>query len=137
MSKPLLQFVYDYVLNNNPMIKESDIVEYHLLNEYDLLIKFKDGRNIIYDTYMNTSRPVKYTDDNLTDEQEAYEFRINLRKLMKHKRIDQTELAKRVGVSQAMISKYITGQSIPNAMMLNKLAKALYCTTDAFFYKHY
>lgn len=129
-------FLYKYVIKNNPQINEQDIVSYKAINSYDLLVEFKNGEKILYDTFANTQRYIEY-DKELTDEEELYEFKTQLRKIMKRKFIDQTELAKRVGVSQGMISNYIRGYSVPNAIILKKLAKALNCSVEDFYYKHY
>lgn len=127
-------FLYKYVMNNNPQINEQDIVSYKAISSYDLLVEFKNGERILYDTFANAQRYIEYNKE-LTDEEELYEFKIRLRKIMKHKFIGQTELAKRVGISQAMISKYMKGDSIPNAIMLKKLARALDCSVEDFYYK--
>lgn len=131
------EFLYTYVMNNNPQWKEGDIVRYKAISPYDLLIEFKNGEKIIYDTFLNKWKFTNYENDNLTDEEELYEFKTRLRNMMKRKFIDQTELAKRVGVSQGMISNYMRGYSIPNAIILKKLAKALDCSVEDFYYKHY
>lgn len=137
MDLSLDDFLYEYVINNNQQINEENILRYKAINSYDLLIEYKNGDRIIYDTFANTERYLKYENDDLTDDEEIYEFKTSLQKIMKRKFVDQTELAKRIGVSQAMISKYVSGDSIPNAIVLKKIAKALNCSIEDFYYKHY
>lgn len=45
-------------------------------------------------------------------------FSKNLRRMMQEDEMTQEELAKAIGVSQAMVSKYITGQCIPSFLLL-------------------
>ena len=131
------EFLYKYVMNNNPQIKEQDILNYKAINPYDLLIEYKDGSKAVFDTFANNWKYIEYENEELTEEEELYEFKTMLRKMMKRKFINQNDLAKRVGVSQSMISNYMRGYSIPDALMLKKLARALECSTDDFYYKHY
>ena len=130
-------FLLEYVINNNHGIFKEDIVEYKAVTPYDLVIEFKNGERRIYDTFSNTWSYVKYESDDLTDEQELHEFQVNLKTLMRRKFVDQTELARRLGVSQGTISKYTTGHLIPDVLMLRKMARALGCSVNDFFYKHY
>ena len=65
-SKP--EYLYKYVINNNPFIDEKDILSYEALNKHDLLITFKNGKQEIYDTFSNTSRRVIRIDQTQTDD---------------------------------------------------------------------
>lgn len=130
-------FLYRHVMMNYPYLREEDIEEAIEINEYDLLIKFKNGKKIIFDTFANKEYYITYESENLTDEEMNYEFRRNLRNMMNRKRISQEELAERVGVSQGMISNYVRGSSIPDSIMLKKIARVLNCSTEDFYYKHY
>lgn len=130
------KFLYERVMTDYPTIRETDIEYVNKVGEYDLLIKFKDDSAMVYDTFNNISRGV-YDIEELPDEIFIKEFSRNLKKVMKQKFINQEELAKRIGVSQAMISKYMTGQSIPNAIMIKKIANALNCSTEDFYYSKF
>ena len=46
------------------------------------------------------------------------------------RQISQLDLAKIIGVSQGAVSQWETGQSLPRAELLPKLAAALDCTID-------
>lgn len=54
----------------------------------------------------------------------------NIRKLRKLIGLKQSELAEKTGVHQKDISRWESGERIPNATSLSKLAKALQCTLD-------
>lgn len=122
---------------HNPHISRDDIEEAVEVTDYDLLIKYKNGKRVVYDVFRNQYRYIEYDNENLTDQEWVYEFKLRLRNMMRRKHITQAEVAERVGVSQVMISKYVRGESIPDFIMLKKLAKALRCSVEDFYYKHY
>lgn len=111
--------------------------EYFAINKWELFVRLTTGEKFVYDELYHTVRFIKYEDDNLTDAQERKEFARNLRKIMGHKFTTQEELADKVGVSRVMINKYMNGKALPNAIILNKLAKALKCSVNDFYYKHF
>lgn len=130
--------LWQYVMSINPFIKKEEIESIEELNDWDLLIIFTDGRKVVFDTYMGTYRNVFYNDVNeLTEEQEKREFAYRLRSIMGRRGFSQTTLAEALGTSQTMISRYITGESIPSALMLRKIAKVLDYPMDDFFYKEF
>lgn len=59
-------------------------------------------------------------------------FSKNLTRMMKEDEITQEELAKAIGVSQAMISKYITGQCMPSFFTIVRISDELCCSLDDF-----
>lgn len=128
------EFLLDCLKHINPFADHDDVDEVTMLNEYDLLFIFKNGEKIIYDSFEQTFTTMKYDNDELTDEQFKKEFGNILRKKMNRKHITQEELANRVGTTQSMISRYIGGTTLPSFPMMIKLAKALGCTTDDFYY---
>lgn len=130
-------FLYKYVINNNPNIQEEDIKEVRALNSHDLLVTFNDDSQIVFDTFANTSRRINYVSKKITDKQLRNDFRRRLQILMNRNWVNQEELAKRIGSTQPMISRYLTGQSIPNAITLKRIAVALDCSTDEFYEEHF
>lgn len=59
-------------------------------------------------------------------------FSKNLKRIMKEENIKQEDLADEVGISQQMISRYVTGACLPSLYTTVKLADALFCTIDDF-----
>ena len=132
------KYLFQYVLKYNPFVKEEDVEDITCINEWDILIKFKNGKKIIYDTFTNYYTEIFYNSINdITEEQEKKEFSHKLRSLMNRKNITQDELAEKTNTSQVMISRYITGRCIPSVIVLRKIAKVLNCSMDDFFYKEY
>lgn len=132
MPSDITDFLYKYVINNNPFINEQDIKSYEALNEHDLLITYKNGIEEIYDTFSNSSRRI-----NNIEYQDDFKIRLNFKRklqiIMNRKWVTQEELAKRINSSQQMISRYLTGQSIPNIITIKKIAEALNCDVNYFF----
>lgn len=127
-----------YILKCDPFATQDDVLEVRELNEWDLLIEFKDGRKMIYDRFTNYHKHVFYDNvHELTDAQEKKGFSYRLRTMMKRKWISQEEMAERIGVTQTMISRYINGQALPSVLVVRKIAKVLDCSMDDFFYKDY
>lgn len=127
-------FLYKYVLNNNPYIDEEDISEVEALNNHDLMITFIDGTKEIFDTFNNTNRRVINSNRKPTEKQLRTNFKRGLQIQMNRKWVNQEELAKRLHTTQPMISRYLTGQSIPNAITLKRIADALDCSVDDLYY---
>jgi len=134
MTADVTDFLYKYVINNNPFINEEDILSYEALNEHDLLITYRNGKKEIYDTYNNTSRRINQPNsNNMDDSQMRLNFRRRLQTIMNRKWVTQDELAQRINSSQQMISRYLTGQSIPSALTIKKIADALDCNVNDFY----
>lgn len=132
MTADIAEFLYKYIITNNPFIDENDILSYEALNEHDLLITYKNGVKEIYDTYNNTSRRVNRIDQT-NDSEMRLNFRRRLQSIMNRKWVTQEELARRINTSQQMISRYLTGQSIPSALTIKKIADALDCNVNDFY----
>ena len=130
-------YIMDHITHIDPFVTEDDILEATMINEYDLLVKFKDGRKYIYDTYHHTFSGFYPDNHNLTDDEWNRSFKIRLRKIMSRAHIDQEELANRLGVTRITVNRWLNGHTIPNALMLKKISIALNCSLDEFFYKNY
>lgn len=134
----MLEEYLEYVLRVDPLVKEEDIEEIKEINDWDLLISFKNGRKVIYDRFTNYHRNVFYDNvHELTDEQEKQEFAHRLRTMMKRKYISQEQLAELVGISRAMINRYMNGKALPSVLIVRKIVKVLDCSIDDLFYRDF
>ena len=130
--------LWQYVLYVNPFATKDDVEEIRELNDWDLLIIFKDGQRVLYDRCTGYFKNVHYNDiTELTEEQEKKEFAYMLRSMMKRRFITQDQLAEKAHLTQTMISRYVRGDAMPSASVLNKIAKVLRCSMDDFFNKNY
>lgn len=127
-----------YINRIDPLATMNDIDTIDELNEWDLLIIFKNGRKVIFDKFTGYYKDIFYDSiHEVTEEQEKKEFAYRLRSLMGRQQITQEELADSINTSQVMISRYVRGETIPSAIVLRKIAKALDCSMDDFFYKDF
>ena len=132
------EYLWQYVIMIDPFATEDDISEIKELNEWDLLIKFRNGRKVLFDRFTGYYKNIFYENiKEITEEQEMREFSFRLRSLIGRKQVSQKELAERVGTSQVMISRYVKGDVIPSVLMVRKIAKALGYSMDDFFDKEY
>lgn len=120
--------LWQYVSMVNPFVSKKDIKVLKYVSDYDILIIFNDNRKYIYDTFTGYHRYLKYTNSNLSKEEWEFEFRRRLQELLQRKCISQEELAKRIETKQQVISRYLTGERVPVAYMMNKIIDALDCT---------
>lgn len=111
-------------------------VRYEEVGSFELLAELDDGDILSYDDLYNSYRLLPKDSSNLTEEECLREFGIRLRKLMIRKGVSQEELSDRTGITQAMLSRYITGKAAPSFYRIDKIAKALGCSIDEFRYTH-
>lgn len=131
------RFLQDCLMRIDPFVKEDEIEEARMVNDFDVLFVFKNGRRILIDSDTYYFRELYPEDHELTDEQRRYEFKRRLRTMMRRKNINQEELARCLGTTQTVISRYVTGESVPSYIVMEKIAEILNCSMDDFRYKHY
>ena len=55
------------------------------------------------------------------------EFGSNLQNVIRSKKVTQSQLAKKLGITEAMLSRYIHGTAIPSTYKTCQIANALEC----------
>ena len=132
------KYLWECVLSVNPFTKPEEVEKLVEIDSWDLLIVYKDGSKIIYDRSTGYHRNVFYdSTQELTEEQEKKELARRLRVLMLRACVTQEQLAEKLNMTQAIISRYVSGKTIPSAVVLKKIAKALNCSMDDFFYRDF
>ena len=115
---------------------EDDVVSY--TDEHQpygcILIWQSDGTAILYDDNDNSIRNYPYRPDEMSEENFKNDYGRRLEAIMKRKGIMQEELSAITGISQTMISRYITHKSMPSMYNADLIAKALDCSMDDFRY---
>ena len=129
--------IHNYLPYINPFATEEDLEEVRELNEYEILFVFKNGDKIILDKIKHNWKRTYESDYELTEEDCKRHFSSQLRCWMNRKNVGQDELAKKIGATQPMISRYVSGRVLPNYYIVYKIAKALDCSIDDLFYKEY
>lgn len=118
---------FPVIFENTKNIKVSKFTD-------EVLVECKDGTMLMYDDMDHTIRRLPDDSSNLTEEECKWEFGRRLRRLMRVKGITQAELSEKTGISQYLLSGYITGKRSPSFYRVDKIAKALECSTDELRY---
>lgn len=71
---------------------------------------------------------------NIHKDQLAETIGMNIARKCKELKISQKQLAETTGLTEAGISRYISGQRLPRLDILLKIADALNCTLDYLLY---
>lgn len=129
--------IWGFILHVDPFAKQDDIVCVKWINADDLFIKFVDGRKFIYDTSTGYFRCYEYDRHSITEQQWKNEFKVRLNDMMRRTRINQEELADRLGTTQPMVSRYCTGSAMPSPYMIHKIALILGCQDEDLLFQDY
>lgn len=123
------------VLNNFkrhfPLIAD-DMEEIIELGDTFVDVLLTDGSRLIYDDIDNTIRMLPKDTHNMSKDECGKEFGIRLRRIMHLKGVTELELSEQTGISQPLISGYIRGNNVPGFYNVDKIAKALGCSTEQF-----
>lgn len=110
----------------------NHIVDWEVYDEAEILIHLDDGSQILYDYTDGAVRhlPASYLNRELTEEEWRREFVFRLRDKMKRTGTKQKDFDREHGISQASISQYVSGRSIPSFYTATKIAKELGCSVE-------
>ena len=126
--------LWPYVIHIRPLAKEEDVKVLQWVSKDDILIIFVDGKKYIYDVLTEMIRYVRYNDINdMTNDDWIREFKERLNIMLTRSCINQSELAKKLGTSQQMVSRYISGKDMPSTYIINKIINILNCELDDLF----
>lgn len=100
-----------------------------------LVVKLDDGGMFEYSRIDRTIRSLPLDEAKMTKDECKHEFAYRLRNLLIYKYMTQSDLAQITQIPQSQISNYITGKSLPDFYNLDKIAKALDVSIDAFRYR--
>lgn len=111
--------------------REEDIVNQIRIGDYDYIFDIIDGRRIIYDDlHESISRVITDRITDVSEEDWKLEFSRKLKNKLAARCIPQKEFAKRIGVNEMTMSRYITGKRIPDSYTMGKIAHALNCDIE-------
>lgn len=130
MSKTIYESMYDEYKTFFPSYAK-DTVSYKPCGKSAITVLLSDKSEFIYDAMDNALFHDKTGQDNETDEDYIKrKIHKRLKFFMSNRRCTQEELCERTGLTQATISRYITGKAIPSVLNLYKIAKALDCKIE-------
>lgn len=116
-----------------PFIQDLAI-SYEEVSDYEIMATLSDGRIVLYDDFDHSLRNLPKNSESITDEEFKQEFSSRLRRVMYRKGITQIDLSEMTGISQPRISSYVSGKTFPSFYSIDRIAKALKCSTDDFRY---
>ena len=92
-----------------------------------ITVKLEDGTLIEYESYDGSIRRIQT--DNYTKDVETLRKDIgrNIKKMIQTRSIAQSEIAEKCGITEAMLSRYIHGTSMPGIDKVHALAAVLGC----------
>lgn len=112
----------------------SRMDSYVMPDKFSLLVSLNDGRKLLYDDIADSTRYLKPDPNSLSDDEMMNEFRYRLKHAMSIRGYNQLALSEDTGISPVMISRYLTGASIPSILNVMKIAKVLGCSLDELWY---
>lgn len=94
---------------------------------YHITFLLDDNGRVEFDGSENTIRWARTIDRSMDNQEFRKEIGRNIRKFMTYRGLNQQEVSEKVGITQAMLSRYITGNSMPGLDKLHNLAFVLGC----------
>lgn len=94
-----------------------------------ITVKLNDGTLLEFDSINNTIRRVQPNVYSKDTETIRKDIGYNLKKLILARGIPQSDIAEKCGITEAMLSRYIHGTSMPGVDKIYALASVLSCRT--------
>ena len=112
----------------------SRMVSYEMPDKFSLIVTLDDGRKLLFDDIADSTRYLNLDPDSMTEDEMLNEFRYRLKHAMSIRGYNQIRLSEETGISEVMISRYLTGVSVPSFLNVMKIAKVLKCSLDELWY---
>lgn len=109
---------------------DEKIVRIEEIRADRIRIDLDDGKQYDYDSRLKILMPVYAGHGESDDDAIIKEFVLNIFVEMKTRGVSQEDLADMTGISQATISRYTNGDSVPDLTALRKIARALGCSVS-------
>ena len=103
------------------------VIDWWKSGPYYITFLLDNNDRIEFDGSDNTIRWIRKIDRCVDSDEFRKEIGRNIKKFIIYKGLNQQEVSERVGITPAMLSRYITGTSIPGIDKINKLANVLGC----------
>ena len=105
---------------------------YQLHNNYGLIVTMNDGSHVFYNDIDNSICNLPSDRNHMSEIEFRRIFSDRLYYMLYVKNMSQKELSELTGIPQPNISEYINGRRTPSFFTIDKIAKALGCSTDEF-----
>lgn len=98
-----------------------------------ITVKLRNGSRFEYDPMDDTIRQIFDRDCDIDESVVRSAFGTNLQKMIPFSGMNKGELASKAGITNAMLSRYIRGNSVPSVIVAHRIARVLGCTIDELF----
>ena len=105
----------------------SQTVDWWPSSRMCITVKLDDGMLFEFDSSVNTIRRIRPTNYNKESDLLKKDIGNNLQKIVSARSMSQSEIASKAGITEAMLSRYIHGTSMPGVDKVYGLAAALGC----------
>jgi DNA-binding Xre family transcriptional regulator len=94
---------------------------------YHITVLLNDDSRVEFDSSDNTIRWVSRVDCTVNSESLRKEIGRNIRKFIIYRGLRQQDICEKIGITEAMLSRYLNGTSMPGVDKLHNLASVLNC----------
>ena len=108
-------------------------VDWWATGRTSIAVKLFDGTVYDYDPMDDSIRKITTADYNANEDDMRKAFGCNLQKMIPFSGLSKSEIAERAGITNAMLSRYIRGNSVPSVLIASRIARILHCTVDELF----
>lgn len=97
---------------------------------YHITVLLDDNSRVEFDSSDNTIRWVSVIDRSTDNDIFRKEIGRNIRKFIVYRGMRQQDVAEQAGITEAMLSRYINGTSMPGLDKIHNIASVLGCHID-------
>lgn len=112
-------------------------VDWWVSGRMTIAVRLRDGGIFEYNRMDNSLRRIQVKEYSEDEEVRRKAFGYNLQKLIPFSGTTQAEIAKKLGITNAMMSRYVHGSSMPSADKANMIANLIGCRLDELFDENY
>lgn len=105
----------------------NNAIDWWKSGPYHITFLLDNNDRVEFDGSDNTIRWSRSADLFTDNDEYKKEIGRNIKKFMTYRGLNQQEVSEQIGITQAMLSRYITGSSMPRLDKLNHLAHVLNC----------
>lgn len=98
-----------------------------------ITVRLSDGDMFEYNPMDNSIRRIHATNYEGDEESRRKEFGSNLEKMLSLSGMSKGEIAEKLGITNAMLSRYLRGTSMPSADKACQIANIVGCRVEEFF----
>lgn len=115
----------------------SQAVDWWVTGRMSIGVKLQNGEILDFDHMENSIRWIRLDDYEQNEEIRRKTFGCNLEKMIPFTGMSKSELAAKLGITNAMLSRYLRGTSMPSVDKAHQIARLVGCSTDELFDDNY